>query len=145
MTYFPRHVTSSAHDADLKGNNFRGTIHPQSFIAVAFIFSKLDRGPDYRKKPCLDRKTDRQRFNEDLKKVLSKFLARSFLRTLKIHKNLPFKILIKYSQGFSRIRQRFNEDPRKVFSNILARSFLRNLEDPQGYNKDLYHSFHSRS
>ena len=63
MTLFPRHVTSSAHDADLKGNYFRRTIYPQSFIAVAFIFSELDRG-DFRslppvqkigKKPGLDR------------------------------------------------------------------------------------------
>ena len=37
-------MTSSAHDADLKGNNFRPTIHPQIFISVAFIFSELDRG-----------------------------------------------------------------------------------------------------
>ena len=37
-------MTSSAHDADLKGNNFRRNIHPQSFIAVAFKFSELDRG-----------------------------------------------------------------------------------------------------
>ena len=37
-------MTSSAHDADLEGNNFRRTIQPQSFIAVAFIFSELDRG-----------------------------------------------------------------------------------------------------
>ena len=43
MTEFPRHVTSSTHDADLKENNFRRTIHPQSFIAVAFIFSELER------------------------------------------------------------------------------------------------------
>ena len=33
----------SAHDVDLKGNNFRRTIHPQSFIAVAFISSELER------------------------------------------------------------------------------------------------------
>ena len=37
-------MTSSAHDADLKGSNFRHTIHPQSFIAVAVIFLELDRG-----------------------------------------------------------------------------------------------------
>ena len=52
-------MTSSAHDADLKGNNFKRTIHPQSFIAVAFIFSELDQrgasgaspsGPEDRKK-----------------------------------------------------------------------------------------------
>ena len=34
-------MTSSAHDADLKGNNFRHTIHLQSFIAVAFILGNL--------------------------------------------------------------------------------------------------------
>ena len=64
MTSFPRHVTSSAHDTDLKGNNFRRTIHPQSFIGVAFIFSELDRGgfrsptppvQKVEKKPGLDR------------------------------------------------------------------------------------------
>ena len=56
-------MTSSAHDADLKGNNFRHTIHPQSFIAVAFIFSELDGGASgapppvqkIKKKPGLDR------------------------------------------------------------------------------------------
>ena len=37
-------MTSSTHDAYLKGNNFRRTIHPQSFISVAFIFSELDGG-----------------------------------------------------------------------------------------------------
>ena len=37
-------MTSSAHDADLKGNNFKRTIYRQSFIAVAFIFSELDGG-----------------------------------------------------------------------------------------------------
>ena len=42
----PRHVTSSTHDADLKENNFRLTIHPQSFIAVAFIFSELGGIPE---------------------------------------------------------------------------------------------------
>ena len=35
-------MTSSTHVANLKGNNFRCTIHPQSFITVAFIFSELD-------------------------------------------------------------------------------------------------------
>ena len=48
-------MTSSTLDADLKGNNFRRPIHPQSFIAVAFIFSELERGlpqppPDLRSK-----------------------------------------------------------------------------------------------
>ena len=69
INYFPRHVTSSAHDADLKGNNFRRTIHPQSFIVVTSIFSELDRGAsgaplppppfhpvqEIEKKPGLDR------------------------------------------------------------------------------------------
>ena len=56
-------MTSSTHDADLNENNFRRTIHPQSFIAVAFIFSELDRGASAgppgpegkKKKPDLDR------------------------------------------------------------------------------------------
>ena len=56
-------MTSSAHDADLKENNFRRTTHPQSFIAAAFIFSELDRGgfrstppvQKIEKKPGLDR------------------------------------------------------------------------------------------
>ena len=56
-------MTSSTHDADLKGSNFRHTIHPQSFIAVAVIFLELDRGgfrspPPFQeiaKKPGLDR------------------------------------------------------------------------------------------
>ena len=56
-------MTSSTYDADLKGNNFRRSIHPQSFITVAVIFSKLDRGgfgvpppgPEDRKKPGLGR------------------------------------------------------------------------------------------
>ena len=34
-------MTASAHDADLKGINYIRTIHPQSFIAVACIFSEL--------------------------------------------------------------------------------------------------------
>ena len=37
-------MTSSTHDTDLKGNSFRRTIHPQSFITEAFIFSELDKG-----------------------------------------------------------------------------------------------------
>ena len=37
-------MKSSTHDADLKGNNFRRTIHPQSFITVPFIFLELDGG-----------------------------------------------------------------------------------------------------
>ena len=40
---FSRHVTSSTYDAVHKGNNFRRAIYPQSFIAVAFILSELDR------------------------------------------------------------------------------------------------------
>ena len=64
-------MTSLADDADLKGNHFRRTIHPQSFIAAAFIFSELGRGggggglpeppppgPEDRKKPGLDRVKD---------------------------------------------------------------------------------------
>ena len=42
-TQFPRRVTSSTHDEELKGNNFRRAIHSQSFIVVAFIFSELEK------------------------------------------------------------------------------------------------------
>ena len=56
-------MTSSVHDADLEGNNFRRTIHPQSFTAVASIFLELDRGlpeppppvQEIEKKASLDR------------------------------------------------------------------------------------------
>ena len=37
-------MTSSAHEADFKENNFRRTILPLSFIAVAFIFLELEGG-----------------------------------------------------------------------------------------------------
>ena len=37
-------MTSSAHDADFKENNFRRTILPLNFIAVAFIFLELEGG-----------------------------------------------------------------------------------------------------
>ena len=64
-------MTSSTHDADLKGNHLRRTIHPQSFIAVAFLFLKLDRGASgplpqqstVEKKPGLDRVKLNFRFN----------------------------------------------------------------------------------
>ena len=61
-------MTSSTHDADLKGNNFRRTLHPRSFTPVACIFSELDGGggggggfqspapvQKVKKKPGLDR------------------------------------------------------------------------------------------
>ena len=59
-------MASSAHDADLKGNNLRRAIHPQTFIAVAFLFSGAPPPPPpppvqrIEKKPGLDRvKTER--------------------------------------------------------------------------------------
>ena len=42
MTLFPRHVPSSAHDTDLKRNNFRLTTHPHSLIVVALKFSEFE-------------------------------------------------------------------------------------------------------
>ena len=53
---------SLTHDVDLKGKNFRRITHPQTFTAVAFVFSELERGaseftpppPQGRKKPGLD-------------------------------------------------------------------------------------------
>ena len=44
-------MTSSAHDADLKGNNFRRAIHPQSFISLGVAPPPVTDG---RKKPGLD-------------------------------------------------------------------------------------------
>ena len=54
-------MTSQAHVADLKGNVLRRTICPQSFIAIAFIFSELRRAripppppvPEDQKSPVL--------------------------------------------------------------------------------------------
>ena len=50
----PASRTPSTHDADHKRNNFRRAIHPESVIAVAFVFAELDRGlhpgPEDRKK-----------------------------------------------------------------------------------------------
>ena len=36
-----RHVTSPPHDADVKGDIFRRTIHPRSLVVITFIFSEL--------------------------------------------------------------------------------------------------------
>ena len=43
-TQLLRHVTSSPHDADVKGNIFRRTMCPPSFVVIAFIFSELPWG-----------------------------------------------------------------------------------------------------
>ena len=75
-----QYVTSSAHDVDLKGNNFRRTIHPRSFITVAFIFSELGWGgfqsppippppppvQKIEKKPGLDRLIQVQLYNNNI-------------------------------------------------------------------------------
>ena len=39
-----RHETSSAHDAEVKGDTFSRTIYPPSLAVIAFIFSELRRG-----------------------------------------------------------------------------------------------------
>ena len=44
ITQLLRHVTSSSHDADVKGDIFRRTIYPPSLVVIAFIFSELQRG-----------------------------------------------------------------------------------------------------
>ena len=43
ITQLLRHVTSSRHDADVKGDIFRRTIYPSSLVVLALIFSKLRR------------------------------------------------------------------------------------------------------
>ena len=40
-----RHMTSTAHVADLRGNIFRRTISPLNFVVVALIFSELRAPP----------------------------------------------------------------------------------------------------
>ena len=63
---------------DPEGNNFRRAIHSQSFIALAFIFSELDRGgfrnsfphpppvKKVEKKPGLDRVNIEEQWIADL-------------------------------------------------------------------------------
>ena len=41
ITQLFRHVTSSPHDADVKGDIFRRNIHSESRAGIAFIFSEL--------------------------------------------------------------------------------------------------------
>ena len=95
-------MTSSAHDADLKGSNFRHTIHPQSFIAVAFIFSELDRGgfrspppvQKIEKKPGLDRvktleETGHNHISLDKAKVIAS-------KACNIHEEKEFETLMNY-------------------------------------------------
>ena len=43
ITQVLRHVTSSPHDADVKGDILRRTIYPPSLVVIAFIFSELRR------------------------------------------------------------------------------------------------------
>ena len=43
-----RHVTSSPHDGDVKGDIFRRNIYPPSLVVIAFIFSELGRGKESR-------------------------------------------------------------------------------------------------
>ena len=44
ITQLLRHVTSSPHDADVKGDIFRRTIYPPSLVVIALMFSELRRG-----------------------------------------------------------------------------------------------------
>ena len=66
MTYLPRHLTLSTPNVDLKRNNFRGYIHPQSLTAVAFIFSELERG--------LRRKSSGEKYRQRQKKYNQKIV-----------------------------------------------------------------------
>ena len=43
-TQILRHVTSSPHDAEVKGDIFRRTIYPPSLAVIAIIFLELRRG-----------------------------------------------------------------------------------------------------
>ena len=60
ITQLLRHVTSSPHDVEVKGDIFRRTIYPPSVVVIAFIFSELRRGGggavvEDQKKPGLNR------------------------------------------------------------------------------------------
>ena len=46
ITQLLRHVTSSPHDADVKGDILRRNTHPPSFVAMAFIFFEIRRGAE---------------------------------------------------------------------------------------------------
>ena len=41
-----RHMTSSPHDAGVKGDIFRRTIYPLSLVVIAFMFSELRKGAE---------------------------------------------------------------------------------------------------
>ena len=47
ITQLLRHVTSPAHDAQVKGDIFRRTIYPPSLVVIAFIFSELQNGKEF--------------------------------------------------------------------------------------------------
>ena len=63
ITQLLRHVESSPHDTDVKGDSFRRTIYPPSLFVIALILSELRRGGGIRpsrsfetkKKPGLNR------------------------------------------------------------------------------------------
>ena len=44
ITQCLRHVTSSPHDVDAKGDIFRRIIYPPSLVDITFIFSELRGG-----------------------------------------------------------------------------------------------------
>ena len=44
ITQLLRHVRSSPHDADFKGDIFRRTIYPPSLVVMAFISPEVRRG-----------------------------------------------------------------------------------------------------
>ena len=46
ITQLLRHVASSPHDADVKGDIFRRTIYPPSLVVIAFISSVLRGGAE---------------------------------------------------------------------------------------------------
>ena len=43
ITQLLRHMTSSPHIAEVKGDIFRHTIYPPSLVVIVFIFSELQR------------------------------------------------------------------------------------------------------
>ena len=43
MTHLLRHMMSSPHDSEIKGDNCRLNLYPPSLVVIAFIFSELHR------------------------------------------------------------------------------------------------------
>ena len=81
-------MTSSTHDADLKGNKFRRTIQPQGFIAVAFIFSKLGGGRGLPEAPPIQKVEKKPGLDRVRRFLLGELLLRYLIRAVFIYSSI---------------------------------------------------------